>query len=95
MQKIIMGRGYGKTTQLIFLSAKKKIPILTPYNKEYITDLAKKLGEDIPAPVLLDDLLHDGCYQGSVLVDNADILLEKLLIEKFGVFPVVSTITLE
>lgn len=56
MKKIIMERGHGKTTQLIFLSSKTNTPIITPFYKEHIKELAKELDVEIPEPLTLREL---------------------------------------
>lgn len=45
-------RGTGKTTQLIYLSEINRIPIVSR-NPDYIIDMAKKMGCNIPSPIAI------------------------------------------
>lgn len=93
MKKIIMERGHGKTTQLIFLSSKTNTPIITPFYKEHIKELAKELDVEIPEPLTLREL-DNRCLKGTdVLVDNAEYVLDNILLREFGVRPVAISIT--
>lgn len=57
MKIINRPRGTGKTTQLIYLSEVSRIPIVSR-NPNYIIDMAKKLGCDIPAPVSIEKFIQ-------------------------------------
>lgn len=52
MKIINRPRGTGKTTQLIYLSEVNRIPIVT-HEPNYIIDLAKRMGCDIPEPIAI------------------------------------------
>lgn len=89
MIKVLKGRGEGKTTELIKISAEKQIPILSPCYPSYIKGMAYKMGLRIPEPIFLDDLIksnredirfHIGdIVVNEILVDEADWVLSKLL----------------
>lgn len=83
--KIIGGRQTGKTTMLVKLSGENKIPIAcTDMNRaKDILDIAKKLGyKNFPTPVVLNidyTIKRDLRDEGGVLIDDADLFLEKAL----------------
>ena len=52
---ISKGRGEGKTSELVLLSAKTGIPILCA-NPPYVMDRAEELGVEIPPPIWFLDL---------------------------------------
>lgn len=84
MDIIIKGRGHGKTTDLIRMSAESKSPIVTgnlPHAKA-IEDKAKHMGLDIPKPIYVSDrdaLDAQICGVREVLVDDVDWVLTLLL----------------
>ena len=81
---IIYGeRCSGKTTMLVMTSAVMNIPIICPhqYSAATIQDKAITLGVNIPKPIVH----HQGrSYIGSVLLDDANLYIEKALKEYFG-----------
>lgn len=77
MKKFILERGEWKTTNLVILSSKTWVPILTPYdNIKYIESLAKWLNLKIPKPITFWDNLK---WNIELIVDDADYILEKML----------------
>lgn len=82
MKKIIKDRGTGKTTELILLSNKKQIPILTMHrdSARNIEDRAKQMGVEIPTPIFtIDYNRYKGRKNNKVLVDEIDLVLAALL----------------
>lgn len=81
MNKIIMGRRFGKTYNLVKLSAIKQIPILCAYSHSKITikEKAKELGVIIPEPLSVRDIWDKGIRLEEVLVDDAERVLEYML----------------
>ena len=81
---IIYGdRNSDKTSMLIITSAVMGIPIICPnqYRAATIQDKAITLGVNIPQPIVH----HQGrSYIGSVLLDDANLYIEKALKEYFG-----------
>jgi hypothetical protein len=84
MKIIAKGRGKGKTTELIKMSAEKQIPIVCFYREEarHIEEQAKQMGLEIPKPVSNLDYLEE--KDTSILIDNADIVLRN----KFSGHPI-------
>lgn len=81
MKRIIKERGTGKTYELVKLSAEKQIPILC-MSKEGVLDRAKELNVKIPQPISIWDYekgLHRGRDIESVLVDDSEYILQRLL----------------
>jgi hypothetical protein len=82
MEKIIMVRGYGKTTQLIKKSAQNGDYIVC-YNTDealYIQHMAKNMGLDIPLPVTYREFLNKE-YSDNIkgfLFDNVDEFLQSI-----------------
>lgn len=74
-------RRSGKTTELIKLSHVTNYPIvcLTSMQKEEIERRAKQLGLSIPKPITTYDLPIRGIACDKVLVDELDIVLNKLI----------------
>lgn len=82
MKMILKGRGEGKTTELVKLSAETGYPIVTHSvgHNEVIKTRAKELKINIPKPIhfkQLDSLR--GMHISGVLVDDADMLLSSLI----------------
>lgn len=80
MKKFVMPRGTGKTTQLIFMSAKNQIPILTmtKCQKDYIIEKSRTLGiGNLPDPIVIirpEDLVF---LKGrKVLIDELDLFVK-------------------
>lgn len=81
MEKIIMKRGYGKTTQLIKKSAETRNYIVCRDFKEAcrIHQDAIKMGLNIPLPITYTEFIEKkycGKNINGFLIDNVDILLE-------------------
>lgn len=72
MNIINLGRGQGKTIRLLYASEWNDIPILcaSSSQKEYLIDMAKSLGLNIPEPISVWDLT-------STTIKTKDILKEK------------------
>lgn len=79
MQLIFKKRGNGKTSDLIIMSAYKKIPIVCKF-PDYVKVQAKKMGFIIPEPIGYRDYIHSrGKTQGNhrVLIDELDWFLRE------------------
>ena len=85
MEVILRGRGDGKTTKLVKISADKRYTIvcIEQHNIALTLEIAERLGLDIPKPITFQEFL-DKRYKGrgnrirGFLIDNADILLQSL-----------------
>lgn len=83
MEKIIMQRGYGKTTQLIKKSAKSGNYIVCHSLDEAIRiqSEAKKMGLDIPLPIAYEEFIekrYHGKNISGFLIDNIEMFLQHL-----------------
>lgn len=82
MQKIIMNRGTGKTTRLIWESSIRKIPIIcaTESQVKYIKQLVERYNVVIPEPRSIYSIEHSlGMRLGDVLVDDIDVCMNVFL----------------
>lgn len=80
MKIIAKGRGKGKTTELIKMSAEKQIPIVCMIGSiQYIIDKAKEMGLTIPKPLTVQQLNMTQWKDKPVLVDNAEFILQTKL----------------
>jgi AAA+ ATPase superfamily predicted ATPase len=76
-------RRIGKSTRLVRISSQKKWTIVC-YNKEYINDIAEKLGLEIPEPITFVEFLSKTpqikqTSEGiSILIDDADALISMI-----------------
>lgn len=84
MERIIKGRGCGKTYDLIMRSAETQTPILTVYDKRYIREAAERMGVTIPEPVTVKDIRHRGVTLAAVLVDDAEYVLATMIKAECG-----------
>lgn len=91
---IVGQRQSGKTTQLIKLSEETGIPIITSnvIMRDFIKDMAKREGYDIPAPLVLRDVSRlprrqSGYMPQPVLVDDVHKFFDR-----YGLRPVVMTL---
>lgn len=80
MDLIIAGKGQGKTTELIKMSANDMIPIIVinEEEKQNTAELARIKGFNIPDPIIFSELpkhIEDGGLDGDILVDDIDKLL--------------------
>ena len=83
MEKIIMQRGYGKTTQLIKKSAKSGDYIVCSRLDEAnrIQFEAKDMGLDIPLPITYAEFIekrYSGKNISGFLIDNLEMFLQHL-----------------
>lgn len=83
MEKIIMQRGYGKTTQLIKKSAKSGDYIVCHRLDEakQIKYEAKQMGLDIPLPITYSEFVekrYHGRKISGFLIDNLEMFLQYL-----------------
>ena len=88
IEVICKPRGGGKTYDLIMESAKAGTPILTPYNPNYIINLSRKMGVNIPQPITFNEyrrfrengsLSVHRTWNGKLLIDEIDEFLNKIL----------------
>lgn len=79
MKLIIKDRGMGKTTQLIHISEVTGYPIAAAYKTTigHIKSTAKKLGCNIPEPILVSDITSGKIRYDNILVD--EITLDRVL----------------
>lgn len=84
MKVIHRARGCGKTSTLIRLSYETNNPILCLDNNRrmIILDLAKKIGYEIPKPIICSELfdIRDGRRDNNVpiLIDDAEAVIPRL-----------------
>lgn len=78
---IIGDRGTGKTSKLIRISAAegKYIVVPTERMKQSVACQAKEMGLNILFPVCLAELPFHGQFRGEVLVDEPQMLLERII----------------
>lgn len=79
MEIIYMGRGCGKTMELIKRSSENNIPILVYCSSEKfrIMEKAKTYGYKIPNPIVYSESSLKGV--GEVYVDNAEMFLQSVV----------------
>ena len=92
MYLIRKGRGTGKTTELIHLSAKRGIPIIAPtmMMAESVKKQAREMGLDIPEPTSINKVVNQGGRPGKYLIDELELCLNQL-----GIDPVAVTSNLD
>ena len=83
MKVIVLGRGKGKTHQLIKLSAEKFYYIVCPNRQavEMTFSRAQKMELNIPFPITHDDFIRRNYYGKGIkgfLIDDVDMLLERM-----------------
>ncbi|HMR88488.1 MAG TPA: hypothetical protein PKD51_10055 [Saprospiraceae bacterium] len=83
MQKIIMQRGHGKTTQLIKISAKSGDYIVCHKLDEAnrIQNEAQQMGYKIPLPITYDEFVQKRYFDKNIsgfLIDNLEMFLQHL-----------------
>lgn len=80
MNIIAKGRGQGKTTELIKISAEKQIPIVCGAgSKEYIRNMANDMDLKIPEPLTYKELNLKQYESKEILIDNAEYILSSML----------------
>ena len=81
------GRGTGKTTELIRLSASQGIPIIAPtmWMANAIKKQARELGVDIPEPTTINKIVNQGGRPGKYLIDELEMCLRELGIDPVAV----------
>jgi hypothetical protein len=81
MEVIIKPRRSGKTVELIKIANKEWKYIVCPDRQraENIVKTANKLGLDIPYPIVTNELPLKSPFVESVLVDDADEVLRRLI----------------
>ena len=85
MKVITKGRQEGKTNDLVELSAKLEIPILceSSIKREIVKKMAGKKNLEIPEPLCIDcrstGFRERLSRYDSIIVDDADLLLQKIL----------------
>ena len=101
IKNIILPRGYGKTTALIEESAKEWIPLVV-LNRDMVSrcmKMAHEKGLNIPEPVTYTDYVEatEGKSRKlygfkSVIIDDADLFLEKTAPRGFSIHLISITI---
>ena len=92
-------RGGNKTTTLCYLSEATRYPIVTHSQRQvaYIKELAEKLQLNIPDPITVEDIRHNGKTKGrhdiSLLIDDAEDIIEAALTEYLSAKPFAVTLT--
>lgn len=83
MQFIIGPRCSGKTTSLIQKSADTGVPIIAPTMAmaNYIKQMAKEYGLDIPEPTSINKVVNQGGRPGKYLIDELEMCLRQLGID--------------
>lgn len=95
---LIMKRGKGKSTALIYTSATTGIPIVTYTKKHcgYITEKAREYGVKIPTPVTVEEV-RNGNLSGTgvteLLIDDAEEIIADALRKYLGRNVVAATLT--
>ncbi len=96
MKIINLGRCQGKTTRLLYASEWNDIPILcaTYLQKQYLMDMAKRLGLQIPEPIYVGEMFKENSVMDKdILIDEAPWVLQMLL-KNMGMRGEVKAITL-
>lgn len=77
---IVRPRQSGKTMDLIEYAAENNATIVVPTHRQikYVTNLAKKMGLNIPTPITYTKSDLKG-HRGPFIVDNAELILADLL----------------
>ena len=84
MNIIYNGRGKGKTTELIKMSAEKNLYILVANrnSQREVFELARDLNLNIPFPITVEEYFTSGKLRGSfintILIDDADDILQQI-----------------
>ena len=84
MDIIYKGRGKGKTTELIKMSAEKNLYILVAdrNRQREVFNLARDLNLNIPFPITVEDYFRSDKLRGSfintILIDDADYILQQI-----------------
>lgn len=78
---IVGGRGTGKTTELIRIAAAEGRYIVVPNErmKRCVAKQAKDMGLNMLYPVAFEELPFHRRFVGEVLVDEAQMILEKVI----------------
>ena len=86
MKIINLGRGQGKTARLLYASEWQDLPIVCATNsqKQYLIDMANRLGLNIPEPIVAYEITSNRIVGSRVaekdlLVDEAPLVLRSLL----------------
>lgn len=100
MKIINLGRGQGKTMRMLYASEWQDLPIVcaTYSQKQHLIDTAKKLGLNIPEPIVASEIpsnriIDSRAADKDLLVDEAHWVLQNLL-HSMGIRGEVKAITL-
>ena len=81
----IAGRQFGKTTMLIKESARTgaTIAVATYTMADYVRDIARKMGLDIPRPVTYAEVFRNSYLKGEkrYLIDELQMMLSQLNVD--------------
>ena len=100
MKIMLGGKNSGKTTKLVKVSAREKIHIIcSNFQRKFnILDVAKKLKLDIPEPITLCEVVNNkliGINDQRILIDDAEIILTRLLLQYMSPYVNVDVITID
>ena len=93
-----LARGRGKTMRMLYASEYHNAPIVctTSMSKQYIMDMAKWKGINIPEPIIASEIT-DGRIRGKnhkdILVDDMETVLSRMLAQ-YGLNMIGGTITI-
>lgn len=94
-----LARGQGKTMRMLYASEFNDIPILcsTEQQKNYLINMAKQYGINIPTPLTIYKLINtvstDKHHNNDVVVDDMEYVLKELLKAEYGLNMIGATIT--
>lgn len=97
MNKLLMKRGKGKSTAMIYTSAATGYPIMTcsKCRAKQLLEMANDLGVRIPEPIIPLDESSRGKRIDGVLVDDAEEILRQYVTEQTHAPLVAFTMTVD
>lgn len=76
MNVILKPRGFGKSSDLVRLSAETNIPIVCAY-PPHVKFLAEEIGVEIPTPIRVNDI--PDVRPKEVYIDDIDLIMRRVL----------------
>ena len=94
-----LARGQGKTIRMLYASEYHNAPIVVSHHatKQYIMDMAKWKGVNIPEPITVDEMSASrikGKNYKDVLVDDMETVLSQMLAQ-YGLSMIGGTTTID